>query len=141
MSNAPYSNFQYTVEIDGAAQAGFAEVTGIGVEVQAVEYREASDRTFARKIPGAVRFPNVVLKRGIVNRQLWQWMETVLDGAVQKAQVTIVLLDEARAPVARFVLRNAWPCKWEGPSLAAKGNDIAMETLELAHEALEVEFA
>lgn len=140
MPTPPFSNFQYVVEIDGSAQAGFSEVLGISAEVEPIEYREGGDKGFTRKIPGIVKFPNVVLKRGIVDAALWQWMKTVLTGATQKAQVIILLLDEAKQPVARFGLRNAWPRKWEGPSLKAKGNDIAIECLEIVHEELTVEF-
>ncbi len=140
MPTPPFSNFQYLVEIDGSTQAGFTEVCGISAEVEPIEYREGGDKGYTRKIPGLVKFPNVTLKRGIVDARLWQWMRTVLTGATVKSQVVIMLLDEARQPVARFTLRNAWPRKWEGPSLRAKGNDIAIESLEIVHEELNVEF-
>lgn len=140
MPAAPFSNFQYLVEIDGSTQAGFTEVTGISAEVESIEYREGGDKGFTRKVPGLVKFPNVTLKRGIVDIHLWQWMRTVLTGATQKSQVAIVLLDESKQPVARFTLRNAWPRKWEGPALSAKGTDIAIESLEIVHEELNIEF-
>ena len=53
--------------------------------------------------------------------------------------MTITLLDEKRSPVLRFVLHSAWPCRWVGPRLNAKGSDVAIESLELCHERLEVE--
>ena len=57
-----------------------------------------------------------------------------------KVPIAIVLLDESKQPVARFTLRNAWPRKWEGPALSAKGTDIAIESLEIVHEELNIEF-
>jgi phage tail-like protein len=86
------------------------------------------------------RYSNVVLKRGITSSlALYQWHRMVAEGRSSDARrnCVIVLIDEAGNDVARFVLRNAWPVKYEPPSLNAGGNDVAIETLELAHEGLE----
>lgn len=137
----PYANFNFLVEIDGVPSAGFAEVALGGSRVDVIEYREGSDRVSStRKLPGRARHENVVLRRGIAgDDSLWAWFRSIRDGAVDPRAVSITLLDESRQPVASWRLRNAWPCRWEGPALDAKGNDVAIETLELTHEGLELE--
>lgn len=137
----PFTGFNFRVEIDGIAAAAFVECTGIGSDTDVIEYREGGDRTLGvRKIPGLTRYSNVVLRRGIsINRDLWDWRQTVIDGQVSRRTVTITLLDETGAPVMRWGLRDAWPTKAEGPSLRAQANDIAIETIELAHEGLRLE--
>jgi phage tail-like protein len=137
--NDPYGRFNFLLEIDGVATAGFSEVSGLTSETEVIEYREGSDKTPARKIPGLNKFSNITLKRGITqDRSLWTWRKTVADGATQRANLSIILLDESRQPVARWNVREAWPCKWEGPSLNAKSSEVAIETLELAHEGIEL---
>jgi phage tail-like protein len=137
----PYGAFNFLVEIGGGeTAAGFAECSGLATETEVIEYREGGD--FAtRKLPGLTKHSNVTLKRGLIgDPTLWRWRKAIVDGELDRRGVTIVLLDQARKPVVRFHLSNAWPCKWEGPTLNAKANDVAIETLELAHEGLDVEF-
>ena len=137
----PYLNFNFTVDIGAGDELGFSEVEGLSGEIEVIEYREGADRVnTARKLPGLAKFSNVKLKRGITGRtDLFEWWKTVRDGQVQRRNVTITLLDEQRQPVMRWLLRNAWPVKVEGPALHASGNEVAVETLELAHEGLEID--
>lgn len=137
----PYANFNFLVEIDGITEAGFQEVAGLVVETEVIEYREGGDKINAvRKIPGMNRYSNITLKRGYTqDRSLWNWYKTVLDGAVQRSSGSVVLLDSGRNPVLRWKFREGWPCKWEGPCLNGQTNEIAIETLVIAHEGLELE--
>ncbi len=137
----PYLNFNFTVDIGVGDELGFSEVEGLAGEIEVIEYREGADRVnTARKLPGLAKYPNVMLKRGITGRtDLFEWWKSVRDGHVQRRNVTITLLDEQRQPVLRWLLRNAWPVKIEGPALNATGNEVAIETLELAHEGLEID--
>jgi phage tail-like protein len=137
----PYANFNFLVEIDGIASAGFSEVAIGASSIDVIEYREGGDRTSGtRKLPGRVHHGNVVLRRGIAgDTSLYAWFAAIRDGAVDARDVAIVLLDESRQPVARWLLRRAWPAKWQGPALNAKGNETAIETLELATEGIELE--
>ena len=137
----PYLNFNFTVDIGVGDELGFSEVEGLSGEIEVIEYREGADRVnTARKLPGLAKYPNVMLKRGITGRtDLFEWWKSVRDGQVQRRNVTITLLDEQRQPVLRWLLRNAWPVKIEGPALNATGNEVAIETLELAHEGLEID--
>jgi phage tail-like protein len=137
----PFKNYSFLVEIDGIASAAFKSVTGLAAEAEVIEYREGSDvLSSSRKLPGRVRYPNVTLKRGITtSHDLWDWWQTVVAGPVQRRNVAIILLDDSRTPVLRWLLRNAWIAKIEGPSLHASGNEVAIESIELAHEGLELE--
>jgi|SRR5215471_5083860 len=87
---------------------------------------------------GRSQYSNITLKRGFTaDLSLWKWIKGVLDGNAVRAAVTITLLNDQRQAVVRWNVREAWPCKYEGPDLNAKGNEIAIETLELCHEGFE----
>jgi phage tail-like protein len=142
----PYGAFNFLLEIAGIVDAGttsaqFAEVSGLAAEIAVIEYRTGGDRVNAvRKLPGLVKYPNIVLKRGVSgDLRLWRWTQQTIQGTVQRLNGSIVMLDEARNPVVRFTFRRGWPCRYEGPSFSAKGNEVAIETLEICHEGLEIE--
>ena len=137
----PYLNFNFIVDIGIGDELGFSEAEVPSGEIEVIEYREGADRVnTARKLPGLAKYPNVTLKRGITgSTDLFEWWKSVRDGQVVRRNVTITLLDEQRQAVYRWLLRSAWPVKIEGPTLNASGNEVAIETLELAHEGLEIE--
>ena len=136
----PYLNFNFLVDLGLGDELGFSEVEVPSGEIEVIEYREGGDRVnSARKLPGLTKYPNVTLKRGITGRtDLFEWWKSVRDGQAQRRNVTITLLDEQRQAVLRWHLRDAFPVKIEGSSLNATGNEVAIETLELAHEGLEI---
>ena len=137
----PYPNFNFLVDIGAGDELGFSEADLPAGELEVIEYREGSERvSSARKLPGRVKYPNVVLRRGVTGRlDLFEWWKTARDGALQRRNVTITLLDEGRSPVQRWLLRNAWPVKIESSPLNALGNEVVIETLELAHDGFELE--
>jgi len=137
--NDPYKAFNFIVEIDGIQVAGFTECVGLSTETDIIEYREGNERGGIRKIPGLTKFTNITLKRGLTrSRDLWNWRKVVMDGGVDRRSGTIVMLGEDHVAVARFQFREGWPSKWEGPKLNAKSSEIAIETLEITHEGLEL---
>ena len=138
--NDPYLNFNFLVELGGGIVGGFSEADLPAGRIEVVAYREGSDRTSAaRVLPGRVAYGPLVLRRGFAgDAALFQWWREVRDGGPDPRNVSVVLLDEQRQEVARWNLRNAWPSKWTGPALNAKGNDVAIETLELVHEGIEL---
>jgi phage tail-like protein len=136
--NDPYGAFNFLVEIEGSSVAGFSECSGLTVETAVIEYREGGDIGGVRKLPGLTKFAPIILKRGITKeRDLWHWYKNIIDGNIDRRNGSIVLLSNDRLPVARWNFTNAWPAKWEGPHLKAKGNEVAIETLEIEHEGLE----
>ena len=139
--NDPYLNFNFRVEIDNATAAGFSEADLPEERVEAVAYREGSDSaSAARLLPGRVEHGRVVLRRGFAgDATLFQWWSEVARGNLDRRNVVIVLMNEQGQEVARWALRRAWPAKWVGPQLRGLENDVAIETLELAHEGIELE--
>ena len=137
----PFKNYSFLVEIDGIASSAFKSVSGLAAEAEVIEYREGSDPvSSSRKLPGRVRYPNVRLSRGLTtSRDLWDWWQTVVDGTVERRNVAITLLDDSRTPVLRWLLREAWVAKFEGPEFDASKNEVAIETIELAHDRLELD--
>jgi phage tail-like protein len=136
----PYRNFRFVVDIDGN-RAGFTSVSGLAAEAEVIEYREGWDGlTSTRKLPGRVKYPNVTLRRGVTtDRFLWDWWKMILAGTVQRRNVGIILLDDDRNEVLRWSLNEAWIVKIEVSDLDAEGNEVAIESIELAHEGLELE--
>jgi phage tail-like protein len=136
--NDPYGQFNFLIEIDGVVKGGFSEVSGLTTDSDIIEYREGNEgQGTTRKLPGLVKYDNIVLKRGWTkDRSLWNWRKQVIDGKTQRASGAIVLLDEARQPALRWEFREGWPSKWEGPALNGKSSEVAIESLEIAHEGL-----
>jgi phage tail-like protein len=146
LRNDPYSAQNFRVTINGvlddgqSISASFSEVSGLDIEITPIEYRNGSEDITVRKIPGLKKFPNIVLKRGITgDTTLWNWLKGVMEGRVQRADGTITLLDESRQPVLVWKFRRAFPVKLTGPTLNARANEIAVETLEICHEGLEID--
>lgn len=135
----PHSNFR--VEIDGLTVASFSEVSGLVAEGGSIDYREGTDRTnTVRKLMGLQTYTPIVLKRGSTqNKELWTWFLNIVNGARDRRNGSIILMDEARNDVLRWNFVNAWPTKVEGPSLNAANNEVAMESMELVHEGLAIE--
>lgn len=134
----PYLNFNFLVEIDGITRAAFHEVSGFDSTIDVIEHREGGKNTTPLKLPGMTKHSNIVLKWGMTDDQeLYRWHRDVVKGTVLRRNGSIVLLDRRGQEVARWNFFNAWPAKWDGPDFNAEGNDVAIETLELAHEGVE----
>jgi len=131
----PYKGFRFIVEIAGIQQAGFTECTGLGSQVEVVEYREGNEPNQVRKLPGRVIYPDIVLKWGITDsRELYDWHLAVINGNLQRKTGSIVLLDDLGNEKVRWNFEEAWPSKWEGPSLDARSSQVAIESLTLTCE-------
>ena len=134
--NDPYGAFNFIVEIDGLGLVGFAEVTGLQVETGIFEYRVGSGDT-TLKLPGLTKYTNIVLKRGYTeSKELWQWMKATVDGQPERRNGTIKMLDETGQTVQQFEFFDGWPSRYEGPHFDAQNSAVAIETLEITHERL-----
>ena len=134
----PYRGFKFKVQIDGITKAGFREVSGLDAGTDAVDYRDG-DGTTMRKLAGLQKFSNITLKRGITTDQdLWKWRQDIIDGNIQKSRKDgqIFLLDELGQDAAEWTFSQGWPTKWTGPAFNATANEVAIDTLEIAHEGL-----
>jgi phage tail-like protein len=134
----PYQSFRFRLEIDGIIQGGFSECSGFGSSVEVVEYREGGDPMTVRKLPGKAAYPDITLKWGITeSRELYDWHATALAGNPQRKNGSIVLFDYSNNEKVRWNFFQAWPSKYDGPSLNATGNEMAIDSLTLSCERLE----
>jgi phage tail-like protein len=135
----PYAQYNFMIEIDGVTRAGFTECGGLSTEQDIIEYREGSETATVRKLPGLRKYANITLKRGFTqDKELWEWRKTTIDGLTERRAGSIILLDESRAEVLRWNFVQGWVSKWEGPALNSTANEAAIESLEIAHEGLEL---
>jgi len=137
----PYRNFNFVVEIDGIASPSFSQVVFPDSTIGVVEYREGSDKpSSARKLPGRVKYSNIVLSRGLSqSSDLWNWWNDVRNGTPDRRNGVIVLLDTNLTEVRRWSFTGAWPCRYDVSSLDARGEETVIETLELAVESFSLE--
>ncbi len=143
----PYVQFNFLVDLgsgntDGP-DAGFQEVSGIGMEVTVSEYRNGNEReNSVRKITGLNKVSDVTLKRGVIGSlSLYQWLDEIRSGRQDALRtVTVQLMSEDRTtPVQTWKLIRARITKHTSGPFNAKGTDVAMEELVLAYERLEME--
>jgi len=140
MAEYPLPVFHFTVEW-GGTRLGFSEVGGLTQETQAIEYRDGEFKEYSSmKMPGLRKYSNITLKRGIVksDNEFFQWLNTVKLNKIERRDLVISLLNEEHEPVMVWKVQSAWPVKVEGPALKASGNEVAIESIEVAHEGLEL---
>lgn len=134
----PYRNFGFLVEIDGITQAGFSDCSGFACNTDPIEYREGGENKFVRKLPGITKHSNITLKWGLTDsKELHAWYQDIQNGKIIRKNGSIIVLDTEGREKVRWNFFDGWPAKWDGPDFSAKGNDIAIETLEIAVERIE----
>ncbi len=135
----PLPAFHFVVHW-GGTRIGFSEVSGLTQEVQPIEYRDGASPEYSPiKMPGLKKTSNVTLKKGVFagDNEFALWLSTVSMNKVERRDLVISLLNEEHEPVMNWKIHNAFPVKVEGPALKASGNEVAMESIELAHEGLQ----
>jgi phage tail-like protein len=138
-----YPLVKFAFEVDwGGTKVGFQEVSGLNAEAALIEYRQGASPDFSKiKMPGLKSFSNIILKRGTFksDNEYFAWFQTIQLNTVERRSVTISLLDETGAPAVTWKIKNAFPLKVQSTDLKAEGNEVAVETLEIAHEGLTIE--
>ncbi|WP_206536339.1 phage tail protein [Sandarakinorhabdus sp. AAP62] len=117
----------------------FQEVSGLETEAQVIEYRAGSSGIFAPiKMPGLAKVGNITLKKGIfvTDQQLWTWFKSITMNSVARSTIVVKLLDETGKPQYTWQLNNAFPIKLSGTDMKSDGNEIAVESLEIAFETM-----
>lgn len=138
MATYPLPKFHFRVEW-GGARIGFTEVTGLDQQIEAIEYREGSSLEYSKiKMPGLHKFSNITLKRGTIegDTDYYKWVNTISLTTVERRDIIISLLNEKHEPVMKWKAKQAFPIKIQASDLKADGNEVAIETLEIAHEGL-----
>ena len=126
------------VEIAGT-QLSFQSVSGLGSGSEVIEVADPNDRTNTRKLIGATKWPNIVLKRGFSGDEtfpLHQLERAFAAGTVQPADATLTAYDRRGRLVGKWTLKEAWISKWEGPEFDATKNEVSIETIEIAHHGI-----
>lgn len=143
--DAPYGAYNFLVDLADGTDAGqiiggFSDVSGLGTEMTLMEYRNGNEKeNRVRKIPGLHKVADVTFKRGIVgSKTFWEWIKATRTSPAMQRNLRVTLLDEQQNLVMVWLLLNARPMKWTGPTLAAKSSsDVAMEELVVASEGFE----
>ena len=141
MANYPLPKFHFRVEW-GGSKIGFTEVTGLNIENEMIEYRDGSSPEYHKvKMPGLQKYGNITLKRGMFNgdNEFFQWLNTVSLSKIERRDVSISLLNENHEPVYNWRVKNAFPVKVVAPDLKSDANEVAVETIEIAHEGVTIE--
>jgi phage tail-like protein len=141
MATYPLSKFHFQVEW-GGTKIGFTEVSGLDVEIDPIEYRDGASPEFSkRKMPGMVKYSNITLKRGTFksDNEFYNWWNTVQMNQIERRDIIISLLNEEHEPVVVWKIKSAWPIKVNSTDLKADGNEVAIESMELAHEGLTIQ--
>lgn len=146
----PIPKFHFQVEWGEGPdfKIGFTEVSGLDFETEVIEYREGSSKKYNKlKQPGLTKYSDVTLKRGTFEgdfgffnlwKQSYYFQEGNKTGSKYRRTVTIKLLNEEHEPIITWKLENAWAKKVQSTDLKADANEVAIETMELAHEGLTI---
>jgi phage tail-like protein len=135
----PLLGFHFGLDLGGTIAGYFTECSGIGSEHEVIEHKVINEKgqEVIMKIPGRLKWENIVLKRGITSSMdIWAWRKTVEDGDVDGARRngSIIMFDQKLNPVAQWDFERAWPVKVSGPQPKADSNEIGVEEVTLAHE-------
>ncbi len=139
----PLPKFYFQVKWDSEVMS-FQEISGLDIEAQPIEYRHGDSPEFSTiSMPGIKKSSNVTMKKGVFksDNKFWDWFKQIKMNTVKRVPVTISLLDEAGAPTMVWTLANAWPTKISGTDMKADGNEVAIETIEIAHEGITIDNA
>lgn len=133
----PQRNFRFKLEIDGLEAGGFSEVSGYDASVDVIEYREGDEVTTPRKLPGLTKYGNITLKQGASDSLvLFDWLNDISTGTIEMKTVTLTALDDEGNPSASWQIINAWPMRYQAPDFNGTGSEVAIETIEIAHEGM-----
>ena len=141
MATYPIPKFHFRVEW-GGTRIGFTEVTGLEVSTDVIEYRDGASPEYSKiKMPGMQKFGNITMKRGTFahDNEYYNWWNTHALNTIERRDITISLLNESHEPVVVWKVKNAWPVKVQSTDLKGDGNEVAIETIEVAHEGLTIQ--
>jgi phage tail-like protein len=141
MATYPIPKFHFRVEW-GGTRIGFTEVTGLEVSTDVIEYRDGASPEYSKiKMPGMQKFGNITMKRGTFahDNEYYNWWNTHALNTIERRDITISLLNESHEPVVVWKVKNAWPVKVQSTDLKGDGNEVAIETIEIAHEGLTIQ--
>jgi phage tail-like protein len=133
----PYTAFRFRIEIGGITVAQVSEIGGLQIETETEPYEEGGVNDYVHQLPKRTKYQHITLKRGITDLdELWKWYQDVVNGTVERKNVSIILMDVTGGEKWRWDFQGAYPVKWTGPDLKADSNIVAFESVELAHNGI-----
>jgi phage tail-like protein len=127
----------FELDIQGKAVGYFTEISGLSAEVETLAYSEGGMNEFQHKLPTRVKYPNLVLKRGITTKaDLQKWFQKSHTQA-ERTGIRLSMLDQAGTRLRTWSFVNAFPIKWTGPNFNTSQSSLAVEAIEIAHEGIE----
>jgi phage tail-like protein len=136
----PMPKFRFEVDLGTELKGvAFQEVSGMDVENQIIEYRKSNSPLFStEKMPGITKYGNIIMKKGVFvnDNAFWNWHNEISMNTIKRRTILIKLLDEAGKVTMQWQLNNAWPTKITSTDLKSDGNEVAVDTIEIAHEQL-----
>jgi len=123
----------------GLVLGGFTECSGLDASLQVEDYMEGGQNTYVHKLPARITWGNITLKRGItLSEDLWNWHLSFVQGKGKRRDGLIVLQNDLQIPIKTWIFKRGLPLKWTGPAFNASQSAVAIETLEIAHEGVEL---
>ena len=132
----PPVGFHFEVKFTGMeGENKFQSVSGLSVDLETEEISEGGENRFKHKLPVRSKYPNLVLKRGIVvNSEIIKWIRDALEDFIfSPTDIIISLLDENHEPLVSWNVIHAYPVKWSVVDFNAEESKIVIETIELAY--------
>lgn len=136
----PMPKFRFEVDLGDLKGVAFQEISGMDVENQILEYRASNSPDFSTvKMPGLVKYGNITMKRGVFvnDNTFWNWHAEIKMNTIKRRTVIIRLLDETGKVTMQWTLTNAWPTKITSTDLKSEGNEVAIDTIEMAYEKMD----
>lgn len=131
----PYQAYRFRIEIEGIQRGGFREASGLDATNDVVEYREGDEEATVRKLSGLTKYANITLKGGLTDDvSFYEWKQKTVAGKTERKSGSIILMDDGGEEKLRWNFHRAWITKWSGPTFNATSNDVAIESVEIAHE-------
>ena len=137
LRNDPLPVFSFWVNIGLGGEAMFKAVSGLRYETEVVPVRVGGVNNTTYNLVGATKWTNLVLKQGFTKSSaLITWRQQWMQGKMHRIHGTITQLDTALQPQAQWTFVRGWPCKWDIAEFDASKSELAIETLEIAHDGL-----
>ncbi len=138
LAGDPIRNFRFRIECCGVENGGFSEVSGFDLSIDVIEYRRGGNPTPPTTLPRSAKCSNITLKKGVIDQHLYTWIIECVGGTIERKSLCLNAYGEedSNTIIASWSIENAWPVKYTAPDFNATGNDVAVESLEIAHESL-----
>jgi phage tail-like protein len=137
--NWPVPKFYFLLNWGNDIDIPFQEVSGLEIDAQPIGYRHGSNPTFSEiSMPGLVKHGNITMKKSVFTQDnaFWDWYVKVKNSTLERQNVVIKLMDDSGHSVMVWELTNAWPTRLSASELNAEGSEVAIESIEIAHEGL-----